>query len=116
MIIKAVLLTITKNSSVGVKCSVGIDQRLRGSAMNTLFMSVNDKKYNKYSHYNKNYISVLRSNSYLPFKPPKKKILSSKIDYRSIAKNDRYRKILPFFNIIFINFTYFGLLNPLFSE
>jgi len=99
MIIKAVLLTIKKNSSVGVKRSIGIDQRFCDHATDMLLMSVNDKKCNKYSHYNKNYISILRANSYLPFKPSKKKILSSKIDYRSIARNDRYRKILPFFNI-----------------
>lgn len=93
MIFETMLLTIRKNSSVGVECSVSVGQVFYDHAINMLCMSTND---NKYSCCNKNYIFPLRANSCSQLKPPKKKTISSKINDRSIAKNHRYRRLLPF--------------------
>jgi len=73
MIFGARLLTIRKNSSVGVKCSISIGQIFYDHAMNILCMSIKDKKYNEYSYYNKNCVSIFHANSYSQLKIPKKK-------------------------------------------
>lgn len=76
MIFETMLLTIRKNSSVGVKYSISIGQMSYDRTMNMLCMSIND---NKYSCCNKNYISALRANSCLQLEPPKKKLSHLKL-------------------------------------
>lgn len=71
MIFEAILLTITKNSSVGLKYSIGICQRFCDYAMNMSFISFDDKKLNRSSH-NTSYTSISRIDSHLQFKPNKK--------------------------------------------
>ena len=74
MIFEAVLSTITKNSSVGVKYSIGISQRFCDYTMNMSFLSFDEKKRNRSSYHNISYVSIFRTNSHLQFKPPKKLI------------------------------------------